>query len=59
MSEGDLIELGCNRHEIQCPHCQKQTVRNWPGNMILFATATCTHCGRKFLIALNEPQPVS
>jgi DNA-directed RNA polymerase subunit RPC12/RpoP len=56
MSEGDLIDLDFNRHEIECPHCQQQTVHHWPGNMILFATAKCTHCGREFLIAMNEPR---
>ncbi len=24
--------------------------------MILFTTAKCTHCGREFLIVLNEPR---
>jgi transposase-like protein len=56
MSEGDIINLGFERHLIQCPHCQRQTVHNSPGKMILFATAKCTHCGREFLIALNKPR---
>ena len=56
MAEVDVVHLGLNRHSIKCPHCQEQTIHNWPGNTILFATAECTHCGNKFLIALNEPQ---
>jgi transcription elongation factor Elf1 len=56
MSEGDLINLDCNRHLVKCPHCQKQTVHNSPGKMILFATAKCGHCGREFLIAMNKPR---
>jgi transcription elongation factor Elf1 len=56
MSESDLINLDFNRHLIQCPHCQKQTVHHCPGDMILFATAKCAHCGREFLIALNKPR---
>jgi hypothetical protein len=31
-------------------------VHHCPGEMILFATARCTHCGREFLIALNKPR---
>lgn len=54
MSEGDLIDLRLDKHLIRCPHCQKQMVHNWPGTMILFAAAKCTHCGKNFLIALNE-----
>jgi|GEM_PF-3221121 transposase-like protein len=56
MSECELIDLGFHRHEIECPHCQKQTVRNWPGKMILFASAKCPPCGWKFLILLNKPR---
>ena len=56
MSDGELINLDFNRHLIQCPHCQKQTVHHCPGDMILFATAKCAHCGRAFLIALNKPR---
>jgi len=56
MSDVDLITLGLDRHDITCPHCQKQTTHDWPGTTILFATAKCMHCGNKFLIALNEPQ---
>jgi DNA-directed RNA polymerase subunit RPC12/RpoP len=55
MLEVDLIDIGFNRHLIRCPHCQKQTVYNWPGDMILFAMAKCSHCGRAFLIKLNKP----
>lgn len=57
MSEGNLIQLSPHRHSIKCPHCQKQTVHHWPGNMILFAPAKkCANCGREFLIALNKPR---
>ncbi len=54
--QGDLINLSFDRHLIKCPHCQEQSVHNWSGNMILFTTAKCTHCGREFLILLNEPR---
>jgi DNA-directed RNA polymerase subunit RPC12/RpoP len=53
IAETDLIELGFDRHAMQCPHCQKR------GKAILFATANCVHCGRDFLIALNKPQAAS
>ncbi len=56
MSEVDLINLGFDRHLIKCPHCQKQIVHNWPGNVILFAATRCTHCGGEFLITMNEPR---
>ncbi len=56
MPEVDLIEIGCNYHLIRCPHCHKQSVQPWPGEMILFGAAKCTHCGREFVIALNEPR---
>jgi transposase-like protein len=56
MSEGDLVNLGFDRHLVQCPHCKKQVVHKWPGNMILFATAKCTHCDKEFVITLNEPR---
>jgi DNA-directed RNA polymerase subunit RPC12/RpoP len=55
MSDVDVITLGLDRHDIKCPHCQKQTTHDWPGTTILFATAKCMHCGNKFLIALNDP----
>jgi len=54
MPEADLIDLSPEKHLIRCPHCQKQMVHNWPGTMILFATPKCVHCGKNFLIALNE-----
>ena len=54
--ELDVIELGLDRHQIECPHCQEQTIHNWPGTTILFAMAKCTQCGKRFLIALNKPQ---
>jgi transposase-like protein len=56
MPEVDVIELGLNRHFIQCPHCQKQAILRWPGIMILFSNFKCTHCGRDFVIALNQPR---
>jgi len=56
MPEVDLIELGFDRHLIKCPHCQKQSVHDWPGTMILFSPAKCTHCDKQFVIALNEPR---
>jgi transposase-like protein len=56
MSEDDLIDLDLDRHEIKCPHCQRQTVHYWPGKTILFATVKCMHCGKEFLIVLNEPR---
>jgi transposase-like protein len=57
MSEVDLIHLGFDKHLIKCPHCQKQTVHPWSGTMILFSPAKCAHCGRAFVIALNQPLP--
>jgi DNA-directed RNA polymerase subunit RPC12/RpoP len=56
MSELDVIPLALSRNEIKCPHCHEQTIHNWPGTTILFATAKCMHCGNQFLIALNEPK---
>jgi transposase-like protein len=56
MSDADVINLTMDRHPIKCPHCQNPTIHSWPGNTILFSTATCTQCGKKFLIALNEPR---
>jgi hypothetical protein len=52
----DLIDLGLDRHEIECPLCKKQTIHNWPGKVILFAQAKCTNCAGQFLIAMNRPQ---
>ncbi|MGA2980611.1 MAG: hypothetical protein ABSD76_13560 [Terriglobales bacterium] len=57
MSEGDLINLGFDKHLIKCPHCQKQAIHQWSGTMILFSPAKCAHCGREFVIALNQPRP--
>ncbi len=54
MPELEVIELVFDRHVIQCPHCQKETVHPWPGSMILFAGFRCNHCGRDFVIALNQ-----
>jgi transposase-like protein len=52
----DLIDLGLEKHEIECPLCKKQTIHNWPGKIILFAQAKCTHCAGQFLIAMNQPR---
>ncbi len=49
-----LMGLGLDRHRIECPHCQKQTVRFWPGKMILFARMGCKHCSMEFLVLQNE-----
>jgi DNA-directed RNA polymerase subunit RPC12/RpoP len=57
MSESEIIDLGSVQHEIQCPHCAKPTVQDWPGKMILYAPVKCNHCGCNFVIALNEPRP--
>jgi transposase-like protein len=56
MSEGELINLGLNKHLIECPHCKKQIVHNWPGEKILFAKAKCASCNREFVIAMNRPR---
>jgi len=40
----------------QCPHCHEETIHPWTGKMILFANCKCTHCGRDFVIALNQPR---
>lgn len=56
MSEVGLIEIRPNKHLIKCPHCKEQTVHNWPGTTILFSTVQCTHCGREFVVTLNQPQ---
>jgi transposase-like protein len=57
MPEDDSIDLGLNKHLINCPHCQKQTVHPWSGSTILFSPAKCAHCGRDFVIVLNQPRP--
>jgi transposase-like protein len=56
MSDADLIDLGFDRHEIKCPHCQRQTVHHSPGRIILLAKPSCVHCGGEFLVAMNEPR---
>jgi len=55
MSEAEFIALDLDRHEMQCPHCQEQTVHHSPGKMILFATVNCEHCGRTFPVAMGKP----
>jgi transposase-like protein len=55
MSEADLIALDLDKHEMQCPHCKKQTVHHSPGKMILIATVKCTHCGGEFLVSMDKP----
>jgi hypothetical protein len=55
MAKHDLIDFALDRHEIECPHCKKQTIHNWPGKIILFAHAKCINCEGKFLIAMNQP----
>jgi transposase-like protein len=59
MTESDLIDLGPNKHSIQCPYCQKLTEHHSPLNAILFATPKCKHCGKEFVIALNKPRLAS
>jgi len=56
MSEVDLINVGFDKHLIKCPHCQKQTIYPWSGTMILFSPTRCAHCGREFVIAMNQPR---
>jgi|HubBroStandDraft_4_1064222.scaffolds.fasta_scaffold02844_7 transposase-like protein len=56
MPELELIALAFDRHAIQCPHCHEETIHPWTGKMILFANCKCTHCGRDFVIALNQPR---
>jgi transposase-like protein len=56
MSGDGLIDLSDNRHLITCPHCKKQTPHSHPGNLILFAKPKCMHCGREFVVAMNEPR---
>jgi transposase-like protein len=56
MSEAEIIHLGFIRHLVKCPHCQKQSTQNWPGNMILYTPAKCKNCGREFVIAMNKPR---
>lgn len=47
---------GFERHEFQCPHCQKQTLYYLPGSTVLLSSATCQHCDREFLIVENRPR---
>jgi hypothetical protein len=49
-----FMDLSLDRHRIQCPRCRKNTVRFWPGRLILFASMQCAHCGGEFLIVQNE-----
>jgi len=56
MPEIEVIEFAFDRHVMPCPHCEKETIIRWPGSMILFAHIKCDHCGRDFLIALNQPR---
>jgi transposase-like protein len=55
MPEADVIPLELVRHLVNCPHCEQQTTQSWPGNMILFAPVKCSHCGKAFVITMNEP----
>jgi transposase-like protein len=55
MSQAGLIALDFAKHELQCPHCKQEAVHHSPGTMILFATVTCAHCGRSFLVAMDKP----
>jgi transposase-like protein len=50
------IDLGFHRHETRCPHCQQQTEYSWPGETTLFASLKCSHCGKEFVIVLDEPR---
>ena len=47
--------LDFDKHEIICPHCQKETVHFWPGRVILFGKAKCMYCEEEFIIVQNEP----
>jgi hypothetical protein len=47
---------GFDRHELECPHCQKRTPLLWPGNTILFATTKCEHCSKDFVVVENKPR---
>lgn len=51
------IDLNLNRHQVECPHCQQETVHFSPVEMILFARAKCSHCGQEFLIVHDEAVP--
>jgi transposase-like protein len=54
MAEAELIALNLDKHQMQCPHCKNQTVHHSPGEMILFATVKCVHCGGGFLVAMDK-----
>jgi hypothetical protein len=56
MAKRDLIDFALDSHEIECPHCKKQTIHNWPGKIILFAQTKCINCEGLFLIAMNQPR---
>jgi hypothetical protein len=47
---------GFDKHELECPHCQKRTPLLWPGSTILFATAKCEHCSKEFVVVENKPE---
>src|ERR1700690_3490324 len=47
---------GFDKHELECPHCQKRTPLLWPGSTILFATAKCEHCSKEFVVVENKPR---
>jgi len=49
------VRLDFDPHELDCPHCEKQTRHSWPGDTILFSTAKCEHCGLEFLVVQNKP----
>ena len=51
------IDLAFDTHRLKCPHCMEEIVHSWPGCTIPFSSAKCDHCGRAFLIVLNEPRP--
>jgi DNA-directed RNA polymerase subunit RPC12/RpoP len=50
------IPLDFERRDFACPHCHKETAHDWPGATILFATAKCQHCGKRFLIVQDKPR---
>jgi endogenous inhibitor of DNA gyrase (YacG/DUF329 family) len=50
------VDPGFDRHEFQCPHCEKQVVFGWPGSTVLFAPVTCPHCQKEFVVVDSEPR---
>ena len=56
MSDSEVIPIGFVRHLVKCPHCEQEVVHNWPGTMILYSATKCKHCGKEFVITLNEPR---